>query len=273
LAKQAPLVIAEINDHMPATAGNSHLAVEEITLGVPVSHQLVTCQVFEADRISRQIASQVLDLIPGGAWVQLGIGRIPQALAEVLVQKQGINLHSGVITDSAMNLVVQGRRVITSEVMGSQSLFEFVHRNPGLEVHPCTYTHDPTLLASLPSFVTVNSALEVDLTGQVNAESFDGHVIGGVGGSLDFVEGARRSRCGLVVVALPSTTPDGRRSRIVPKLARGAAVTIPRSCVDVVVTEYGAADLRGMDIEERAQALLRVAHPDFREVLRKDCCA
>ncbi|MDR7463592.1 MAG: acetyl-CoA hydrolase/transferase C-terminal domain-containing protein [Armatimonadota bacterium] len=182
-----------------------------------------------------------------------------------------MNLHSGVLSDGAVRLVARGRRAITSEVVGSGGLFDFVRRNPSVQLHPCTYTHDPALLASLPHFVTVNSALEVDLTGQVNAESLNGEVVSGVGGSLDFVEGARRSRSGLVVVALPSTTADGRGSRIVPTLSRGAVVTIPRSCVDTVVTEYGVADLRGKDLRERADALLQVAHPDFREVLRRKC--
>ena len=270
LVANAGLVIAEINEHMPPTAGNSRIAVGDIHVAIESSAPLGTYRPPRRTARDARIVDHVLGLIPRGAWVQFGVGAIPDAVLCRLSEVPDTHLHSGMLTDGLIDFVSNSRhrpRVVTGEVAGGVDLYAFVRRTPLVEFHPTNVTHGFASVAALPRFVAVNSALEVDLHGQVNGETIDGLQISGVGGSLDFVEGATASEGGLAIVALPSTTEDGTRSKIVAHLGATTPVTIPRFCADCVVTEFGVARLRGRTLRERADALCAVAHPDFRDAL------
>jgi 4-hydroxybutyrate CoA-transferase len=269
-AASAELVIAEINSHMPWTAGAAALPVDEIDLAVESDLPLGTYRSPRRSERDARIVEHVLEQIPDGAWVQLGVGAVPDAVLHRLHELRDIRLHSGMLTDGLIDFVSGARhdpRVVTGEVAGSAELYEFVGLHPQIEFHPSRVTHDLIEIAALPRFTAINSAVEVDLHGQVNGESVDGTQISGVGGSLDFVEAAAYSAGGRSIVALPSTTEDGSRSKIVARLSERTPVTIPRFCTDVVITEHGIAHLRGKTLRERAEALIAVADPKFRDEL------
>ena len=273
LTAHAPLVIAEINQHMPATHGNTRLPVDTIDCAIESDAPLGAYPVPRRTARDTRIVEHVLGLIPRGAWVQFGVGAVPDAVLGRLHEVPDTNIHSGMLTDGLIDFVTHSRhraRVVTGEVAGSAALYDFVGRTPQIEFHPSSVTHDLAPIAARPRFVSVNSAVEVDLTGQVNGETVDGVQISGVGGRLDFVEGAAASPGGLAILALPSTTEDGRRSKIAARLAVHTPVTIPRYCTDYVVTEYGVARLKGKTLRERAEALVAIAHPDFRDALADD---
>jgi len=267
LALSAKLVIAEVSDQMPFTCGDSTLAAEHIDIfidgGAPPSRWIGR----PPGEVSHKIAAMAAELVPEGATLQVGIGSVPEAVLD-RVRDRSVNIHSGMITDKIIDFVERtDAKVTTGEVVGSERLFRFVHRNPAIDVVPSSCTHDLRILGTLPKFTAINSALEVDLSGQVNAETLAGSVVSGVGGSLEFTLGAGLSPEGAAIVALPSTTDSGQKSRIVPTLDGNATVTIPRYCVDYVVTEFGVARLAGRTLAERALALIDVAHPAFREAL------
>ncbi len=266
----ARLVIAEVHPDMPRTAGHTAIPVERIDVAVEATAPLGTLAPSPAGAVERAIVDQVLRLIPEGAWVQLGVGAVPEAILERLAEIPGVNLHSGMLTDTLgafLDVAGSGSRIRTGEVEGSLEMYRRAASDPRVVLLPTSITHDLRHLASLERFVSVNSAIEVDLTGQVNAETIDGHQVSGVGGSLDFVEGARYSTGGVSILALPATARG--RSRIVPRLREGAVVTVPRFAVDVVVTEHGAAKLSGLDLEQRAEALIEIAAPQARTELRE----
>jgi acyl-CoA hydrolase len=270
LVAAARLVIAEINPAMPWTREAALLSIDHIDLAVESAAPLGTYAPRQRTPLDERIADAVLDLVPARAWVQLGVGAIPDAVLPKLAGIDGINLHSGMLTDGLvafMTAARHGPRAITGEVAGGPELYRFVAESPLVELHPTRITHGIFVAGRLPRFVAINSAIEVDLSGQINGEAVDGVPISGVGGSLDFVEAAAYSPGGLSVVAMPSTTADGSRSRIVARLAPGTPATIPRAAADVVVTEFGAAHLRGRDLAARADALAAIAHPDFRDDL------
>jgi len=273
LATAARLVIAEINPRVPWTCGRSALPVEAIHLAVESDEPLGVYAGARQSARDEQVAERVLGRLPAGAWVQVGIGAIPEALLYRLHEREGVNVHSGMVGDGVIEFLRRCRHralVVTGEVAGSPVLYEFVDCNPRVELQPSSITHDLVAISRLPRFCAVNSAVEVDLQGQVNGETVDGVQISGVGGALDFAEGAAYSEGGSSIVALASTTEDGSRSKIVASLSAGTPVTIPRYCADAVVTEYGVAELRGRTLHERAQALLQVAHPDFRPRLEEE---
>lgn len=268
LATTARQVIAEVSERMPSTLGASTIPREEIDLFIESDSPPAPYRSRPPGEAEAAIARRLCELIPDGAWVQLGIGAVPEKLASLLAGRSGLKIHSGMVSDGIVELIAKAApKVIAGEVVGSEALFRFVHESSALELHPVTRTHDVRVLAALDRFVAVNSALEVDLSGQVNAEGLGATPVGGVGGSLDFLEGAALSRDGRAIVALPSTARQGRRSRIVPFLPPGTPVTIPRHCVQYVVTEHGVADLRGCSLGRRAEKLAAIAHPDFREGL------
>lgn len=218
-------------------------------------------------------------LIEAGATVQVGIGGIPDAVLRELKHRRGLRIHTGILTDGALELVRSaalapagsGRVPIVATIaMGSRSLYDLVHDNPALEMHPCTYTHGAAVVSQIRGIVSVNSALQVDLTGQVNAEYVGGVQVSGVGGQIDFIRGASLARDGKSVIALPTTASGGRVSRIVARLPEGSVVTTPRSDVHYVVTELGVANLRGKSLGERARALAAIAHPAFRDELLRE---
>ncbi|MBI2217601.1 MAG: 4-hydroxybutyrate CoA-transferase [Candidatus Rokubacteria bacterium] len=278
-AQRAPLVIAQVNPRMPRTLGNGSLHRSQIDVVVEVDEPLLDYPPPVVGELETAIGRHVAGLVPDGATVQVGIGAIPQAVLEALVDHRDLALHS-LLVDSAVTLIERGvvtgarkrfhrGRIDIGEIMGTRRLFDFVHEHDLVNMEPASFTHDPHLVAEVGRFVAVNSALEIDLTGQVTAESLGPRQVAGIGGQFDFVLGASRADGGVSVIALPSTGRDGQVSRIVPRLAAGAAVTTPRFIADAIVTEFGVARVRGLGERGRARALIAVAHPRFREELER----
>jgi acetyl-CoA hydrolase len=270
-------VIAEINDQVPEVAGPRRLRREEIDVLVHVSRPLPEYPLAPARGIEDAIAEHIASLIPDGATIQLGIGRIPSAVASRLRGHRDLGVHSGVITDAVADLIWAGvvtgarksldtGRVITGFLMGSQALIGLAAANRSIELRDTRYTHDPAVLAAQRRLVAINSATEVDLTGQVNSETAAGRYMGAVGGATDFLRGAARSEGGVPVIALPSTA--GPASRIVARLNGPASQA--RADAGVIVTEYGIADLRGLTLSQRRERMLAIAHPDHRAALEKE---
>lgn len=282
-AHAARVVIAEVNERMPRTLGDSFIHVSRLTAIVPVNYPLPEVRMAEQSEVAQRIAEHIAAMIPDGATLQTGIGAIPDAVLRALTNHKDLGVHTELFSDGIIDLVERG--VITGErktlhpgkivagfMLGTQRLYEFVHDNPIIELHPTDYVNDPFIIAQNERMVAINSAIEVDLTGQVCADSIGHRFYSGVGGQLDFIYGASRSRGGLPIIALPSTTrlKDGTVvSRIVPMLQPGAGVTTTRNHVRFVVTEWGVADLYGKTIRQRAKALIQIAHPDFREELER----
>ena len=266
----ARLVIAEIHPDMPRSGGDTEIPADRIDLAVDASAPLATLERAVPDAVDERIIAHVLRLVPERSWVQLGVGAIPDALLTRLHDHPGVNLHSGMLTDGLsdfLDAAGSDARVVTGEVEGSHAMYARAAADPRVSFQPTTVIHDVPYMAHLERFVSINSAIEVDLDGQVNGETIDGVQVSGVGGSLDFVEAARYSPGGRSVIALRSTAKG--RSRIVDRLAAGSAVTIPRFAVDVVVTEHGIAELVGLDLHERAEALIEIADPGARAELRE----
>jgi acyl-CoA hydrolase len=278
-ARQAPLVVAQVNPAMPRTLGNAWLHRSQIDLWVEVDEPLLEYPPPPLTDVERAIGRHVAALVPDGATVQVGVGSLPQAVLEALGSHRDLALHS-LLVDGAVGLVERGvvtnarkrvhrGRMDIAEVMGTRRVFDFVRDNPLVNMESSEWVHDPHVVAHLDRFVAINSALEVDLAGQVTAESLGPLQVAGVGGQFDFALGGSRSRGGTVIVALPATGRQGTVSRIVARLSPGAAVTTPRVLADWVVTEYGAACLRGRSVRQRAAALVGIAHPRFRPELER----
>jgi 4-hydroxybutyrate CoA-transferase len=266
----AKLVIAEFNPHMPVTAGQSRVALSQINFGVEAATPLCTYHTPPAKPRDQAIVEHVLELIPAEAWVQLGIGAVPDRVLSRLAEKPGVNLFSGLLTSGLqqyLNDVRHTPQVTAGELAGDQAFYDFCGRDARVQMAPLRVTHNVASLAALPRFVSINSAIEIDLQGQSNGESLGTLPISGVGGSLDYIEAAAQSTGGISIIAMPATTEDGKHSKIVARLAPGAPVTTPRFAVDCVVTEYGVARLKGRDLWARAEALIAIAHPDFRDAL------
>jgi 4-hydroxybutyrate CoA-transferase len=278
-ARRAPLVIAQVNPRMPRTLGQAFLHRSQVDAWTSVDHPLLEYPPTPVGEVERRIAGHVADLIPDGATVQVGVGSIPQAVMEALAGKKDLGVHSllvdhmlplvrsGVITNARKRL--HPGRMDVGEIMGTAALYRWSHENPLVNMEPSDVVHDPHVIAALGDFVSVNSALEVDLLGQVNAESVDGRQITGIGGQFDFVLGAARAAGGRAIIALPAGAARGTRSRIVARLGAGARVTTPRFLSDYVVTEHGVAALRGQSDAGRARALVRIADPAFRDALER----
>jgi 4-hydroxybutyrate CoA-transferase len=279
-ALTAPLVIAQVNPEMPRTRGNGWLHRSQIDVWVDVDEPLLPYPPPAVGDVERAIGRHVAALVPEGGTVQVGVGAIPQAVLEALGDHRDLALHS-LLVDAAADLIERGvvtaagkpvhrGRLDIAEVMGTPRLFRFVHDNAFVNMESSAWVHDPHVVAALPRFVAINSALEVDLSGQVTAESLGPRQVAGIGGQFDFVAGASRSPGGASVIALPSTGRDGAVSRITARLAAGAAVTTPRFLPDWVVTEFGAARLTGRGLTARGRALIDVAHPRFRDALERE---
>ncbi len=274
----AELVIAEVNPRMPRTHGDSFLHVDRIAKLVPVDYPLPERIFAPPDEISRRIGEHAARLIPDGATLQMGIGNIPNAVLAALRNHHDLGIHTEMFSDGVMELVeagvVTGRKktllpgkLVTSFVMGSRKLYEWVDDNPRVEMRPSSFTNDPFTIARNDDMCAINAALAVDLTGQVAADTLLGRFFSGIGGQVDFIRGASRSRRGRPIIALPSTAKDGTISRIRPALEEGAGVVTSRGDVHFVVTEWGCADLWGRTVRERAMALIEIAHPDHRSEL------
>lgn len=277
-AEEADVVIAEVNAQMPRVFGDSFIHLNEIDALVETDYALPNTQQGEMNGVSGRIGQYVADLIPNGATLQLGIGGIPDAVLHNLVDKRELGIHSELFSDGLIDLVERGvitnskkslhrGKIVAGFLFGSSSLYKFVDDNAMIELHPTDYVNDPFIIAQHQNMIAVNSALEVDLTGQVCADSIGTRFYSGIGGQVDFVRGASRAPGGKAVIALPATAKNGTQSRIVPMLKPGAGVVTSRGDVQYVVTEYGVACLRGKSIRERARELIEIAHPQFREEL------
>ncbi len=284
-AESARIIIAEVNEQMPRTLGDSFIHISRLTHVVPVNYPIPEMPMSEEgnQEVVEGIASHVAELIPDGATMQLGIGAIPDAVLKFLRHKKDLGVHSELFSDGVIELVEQG--IITSSrktlhpgklvagfLIGTQRLYQWADDNPLIELHRTEYINDPYVVAQNERMVAINSAIEVDLTGQVCADSIGPKFYSGVGGQLDFIYGASRSKDGVPIIAMPSTTTlrDGSLiSRITPMLKPGAGVVTTRNHVRYVVTEYGVADLYGKSIRQRASQLIKIAHPDFRGDLER----
>ncbi|MFZ5896952.1 MAG: GNAT family N-acetyltransferase [Myxococcota bacterium] len=271
----ADLVIAEVNPCMPRTLGESQIPVSELDWMIPVESPILELVPESPDATCLEIGRHVASLIPDGATLQTGIGKIPHAVVTALSNHHDLGVHTEMLSDTVLDLVeagvINGRKktllpgkIVTSFVMGTQRIYKWIDDNPSVEMRPSDFTNDPFVVAQNDRMVAINSALAVDLTGQVAADTVGGRFFSGIGGQVDFIRGAARSRGGKPIIALPSTAKNGSVSRIQAVLEPGAGVVTSRGDVHYVVTEYGIADLWGKNIRERATALTEIAHPDFR---------
>ena len=273
--RAADLVIAQINPSMPRTLGDGFVHVDQIDFGVEVDQLPYEHPLEELGDVETRIGKCVAELVPDGATLQMGIGGIPTAVAASLTGHRDLGVHTEMFTDAVVDLVelgvITGRRkevnrgkIVSTFMMGTRRLYEFVHDNPMVEMRPCDYTNDTALIRRLSRMTAINSAIQVDLSGQVCADSIGRRLYSGVGGQMDFIRGAALATEGRAIIALPSTAAGGTVSRIVPFLSEGSGVVTTRAHVRTVVTEWGAAELYGKSIAERARALIDIAHPDFR---------
>ncbi|MFC1481640.1 acetyl-CoA hydrolase/transferase family protein [Candidatus Neomarinimicrobiota bacterium] len=276
--KSAKRVVAEVNHRMPKTQGYSFIHVNEIDKLVEVDYPLYTYATKEPTEIQHKIGEHVASLIDDEAVLQVGIGAIPDAALACLTGHRDLGVHSEMISDGIMNLVDAGvitnerkqlnqGKVVTSFMIGSKELYAWVHQNPALEMRPTEYTNDPFTIARNDRVVAINSALSIDLKGQVCSDSLGRRFYSGIGGQVDFIRGAASSRNGKPIIAMPSTAMVKGElvSRLVTNLAAGAGVVTSEGDVHYVVTEYGIANLQGKAVGERAEQLIKIAHPDFRD--------
>jgi 4-hydroxybutyrate CoA-transferase len=277
--RSARTVIVQFNRAMPRTLGESFIHVDEIDLAVEADVPPYEHPIGALGDVERRIGAYVADLIPDEATLQLGIGAIPAATALFLEGKRDLGIHTEMFTDSVVDLVEAGAitgdakernrgKIVTAFVLGTQRLYRFIHDNPMVEMRSVDFTNDSSVIRSFRRMVAINSAIEVDLTGQVVADSIGHRLYSGVGGQMDFIRGAALASEGRAIIALPSTAAGGTASRIVATLRPGAGVVTTRAHVRTIVTEFGVAELFGKSLDERAAALIAIAHPDFRDQLR-----
>jgi 4-hydroxybutyrate CoA-transferase len=279
-AECATTVIAQMNRNLPRTGG-AKIHLDAINFIVEQDEPLIELKAPVISDIEKMIGENVAGLIPDGATLQLGIGAIPDAVLLFLTDKKDLGIHSEMFSDGVVVLAEAG--VITNKkktinpgkfmaafLMGTRKLYDFIDNNPNVELHPVDYINDPYVVGMHENMMSINSALQVDLMGQVNAEMIGSRQFSGIGGQVDFVRGVSRAKNGKSIIALPSTASGGRISRIACELDRGAAVSTSRNDVHHIVTEYGVANLRGKSLRERAKALIAVAHPDFRAALTEE---
>jgi acetyl-CoA hydrolase len=279
-AESAEIIVAEVNNQMPRTLGDSFIHVSDIDYIVPVDYPLPELAMGDGKPSEKveKIAQFIAELIPDEATMQMGIGAVPDAVLKYLYDKKNLGIHTELFSDGVIDLVEAGvitnnkktlhpGKIITGFILGTKRLYEWVHNNPLIEFLRTEYVNDPFIISRNHRMVAINSAIEVDLTGQICADSIGTKLYSGVGGQLDFVYGASRSQGGVPIIALPCTAKD--LSRIVPTLKPGAGVVTTRNHIQYVVTEYGIAHLYGKTIRERALALINISHPDFRDDLKK----
>jgi len=263
---------------VPYTRGNVMLPAAKIDCAVHVSRAPVEVPPPKIGETEQKIAEIVTSFIDDGSILQLGVGAMPEAILKLLSDRRDLGFHSGMLSDSVVALQEAGvitnatkpfdRGVsVTTALIGTERLYRFAHRNPSISVSSSSYVHSPQVLPQLTKFITINTALEVDLTGQVNAEQGGSRYVGGTGGQADFVRAGARSKGGHAFIALPSTTHGAKASRITAHLT--GPVTTPRTDVDIIVTEFGAAELKGQTLAERTRRLIEIAHPNFREELAR----
>jgi 4-hydroxybutyrate CoA-transferase len=279
--EHADIILAEINEQLPRTYGATVVPFDRVTAFVHTDRPLHEALAGEVSAVENRIGEHIADLVEDGSTLQMGIGAIPNAVLSRLGNKHDLGVHTEMFSDLLVPLIEGGvvtnrrkkvhpGRTVTSFVNGSRALFDFVHDNQLVEFHPCDRTNDTALIRKNPRVVAVNAALEIDLTGQVCADSIGHRIYSGIGGQMDFIRGAALSEGGKAVIALPSTAKNGQVSRIVSTLKPGAGVVTTRGHVQYVATEYGIVDLHGLNLKQRAQALISIAHPDFRAELTRE---
>lgn len=281
-AKCAKHVIAQVNHQMPRTYGDSFIHISKLNAIVEVSRPLCELPREEITDLHRSIARHVATLIEDGCTLQLGIGGIPDAVLLELTDRKDLGIHTEMLSHNAIPLIESGvingrlktlhpRKIVLSFVLGTKELFDYIHDNPVFEFHPCSYTNNPFIIAQNDRMIAVNSTLQVDITGQVCSDSIGQYFYSGFGGQVDFVRGARHSKGGKPIIAMPATAKNGTVSRIMPVLTPGSGVVASRGSIHYVVTEFGIAYLHGKSVQERAEALINIAHPKFRKELYEHC--
>lgn len=279
-ADSAHIILAEINERMPRTHGNTVVPFNRVTAFIHTNRPLHESPPAKPTAVEGDIGEIIAQLVDDGATLQMGIGAIPDAVLNRLHDKNDLGIHTEMFSDGLLPLLQNGNvtnkrkkvhanRTVTSFVNGTQALFDHVHDNLAIEFHPCDRTNDTHLIRKNPGVVAINAALEVDLTGQVCADSMGHKIYSGIGGQMDFLRGAALSQGGKPIIALPSTAAGGRISRIVAELKPGAGVVTTRGHVHFIATEYGIVNLHGLNLRQRAEALISIAHPDFRGELRR----
>jgi acyl-CoA hydrolase len=274
-AENAKIVIAQVNEQMPRTLGDVFIHVSRVHKVVECSEALLELPASEASEIEGKIADFIAPLIEDGATLQLGIGGIPDAVLARIEGKQNLGVHTEMVSDGVVKAIEKGiitnqkktlhpGKVVATFVLGTRDLYNYVHNNPLFELHPCDYTNNPFIVAQNDKMVGINSAIEVDITGQVCSDSIGTRIYSGFGGQVDFIRGAAHAKSGRPIIALPATTKSDTVSRIVPYLKQGAGVVTSRADVHYVVTEFGVAYLHGRNLRQRAEALMAITHPSFR---------
>jgi acyl-CoA hydrolase len=280
----ATVVIAEINDQMPRTHGNNVVPFSRVDAFIATNRPLHGHHVEPESPVEARIGEIIAELVEDDSTLQMGIGGIPDAALSRMKNKRDLGIHTEMFSDRIVELVEAGAitnrckrvgvgRIITSFINGSQRLFDFVRDNPLVNFYPCDWTNDTSVIRKNPKVVAINSAIQIDLTGQVCADSIGDRIYSGIGGQMDFIRGAALSPGGKPIIALPSLAMGGKVSRIMPQLTPGAGVVTTRGHVHWVITEYGAVNLHGRTLRERGEALISIAHPDFRAELRRDLAA
>lgn len=276
--KLARTVIAEVNKQCPKIYGNTFLHISELECIVETDRPIPDAPVTKITDVERAIGGYCAQMIKDGDCLQMGIGAIPDAILGFLGDKKGLGIHSEIIGDGVRHLcetgVITGEnkeietgKIVCTSLYGTKALFDYANNNPKFELHPVDYTNDPRVISQISNMVSINSCVEVDLTGQVCAEAVGTRQISGIGGQVDFVRGAKMSKGGRSIIACYSTAKNGTISKIVPRLGAGTPVTTSRTDVDYIITEYGIAEMRGQNLRQRAKNLINVAHPKFREEL------
>ena len=280
-AKQGKAVVAEVNPHMPHVMGDSRMHVSDIDYFVPTNQPLVELAPTKTGPVEQNIGRHIASLVKDGSCLQLGIGAIPDAVLEFLGDKKDLGIHTELVSDGVMGLVERGvitcarknyktGKIIITFAMGTAKFYKWLDNNPMIESAPVDVTNDPYLIAKNDNFISINSCLSVDMLGQVASDTIGPRQYSGIGGQVDFIRGAAMSKGGFSILAMPSTASKGTVSRICTTLEKGSAVTTSRCDVDYVVTEHGIAALKGKTVRQRADALINIAAPEFRDALREE---
>ena len=280
-AEKAKIVIAQVNEKMPRVLGDSFVHVSRVHKIVEISENLPELERSPASEVERKIGKYIADLIEDGCTLQLGIGGIPDAVIAGLKERRDLGIHTEMVSDGVMEAIEAGiitgarktfhpYKVVMTFILGSSKLYDFVDNNPVFEAHPTDYTNHPFNVSRNDNMIAVNSAIEIDITGQVCSDSIGTFIYSGFGGQVDFIRGAAHSLGGKPIIAMPSTAKEGEMSRIVPFLKKGAGVVTTRADVKYVVTEFGVANLHGKNLQERTRDLINIAHPKFRADLIRE---
>lgn len=280
-AESAKIVIAQVNEKMPRALGDSFIHASRVSKIVEISKDLPELQPIPFTDVEKKIGANVASLVEDGSTIQLGIGGIPNAALKAMFDRRDLGVHTEMVSDSIIEAIEAGvvtgskktlhtGKIIATFYLGTKKIYEFIDNNPVFETHPCNYTNHPYIIGQNEKMVAINSAIEVDLTGQVCSDSIGTRIYSGFGGQLDFIRGAAQSKGGKPIIALSSTAKGGKLSKIVSTLQVGAGVVTTRADVHYIVTEHGVVNLHGKNLRQRAEVLISIAHPDFRNVLEEE---